>query len=404
MEQILHVGFAFNFNLQYAFFDKDEEKKLVRDGEEPLLNRIQHHGIKANLFVGGYTGTRWSESFPDMIDKVKNGVKQGTFEIGTYTFSHPVMPLIPYEDTERQIRKGLEVDEKIWGLKPKGFLLPELAWDPILPKILGECGVEWIGTANTVHKDSDPRCKEEELFLPIELIGAEGTKITGVQTSYWFPLQKSSHVTMPYNVFNSLYQGTLSIESILRCIESVQAMNKRGDLLVLLKNDAEAIVAHPYFSGILTHEDSRQRLDAFLSKLKELPYVKLTTVSEYLENRKPVKTIFLKTMSGHSDISNWIKGSEKTHQIINEAREEIRAASYAVTLAEKMGADVTDARRTLEEAWTELLWAENSDGMTTAAFPPAYPHYVRILDDVNRAIRARRLAQESIGKIKFKRL
>ena len=171
----MYIGFIFNWHIQCRASDPNLYAEKVREGYEPLLKLLEKYGIKANHFMTGVTELHLDDQYPTVVEKIKRGVSSGQYELGTYTYNHPVIPLIPYEETFQQIKLGLDCDERVWGFRPKGFLLPELAWDPILPKVLRENGVEWVVVANSVYKESCPNCKDEELFRSTRIEGVEGS-------------------------------------------------------------------------------------------------------------------------------------------------------------------------------------------------------------------------------------
>lgn len=398
---MLFVGFVFNWNIQIPWVSIKEEPSIVEQAYKPLLDVLEKYEVKADHFFTGFTDIRLSDCYPQIVDRVLDGVNKKQFEIGTYTYSHPILSLIPYSDMHRQIERGIELDEKTWGFKPKGFLLPELIWDPSLPKVLKENGIEWVAIANTIYKETFPSCGDKELYYPIKVKGIDHAEIPAVQTTHYIQMNEVLRHSIAANglgIFDKLFQGT-SPDILIQSIENVKQLSLKGDnLAVLLKSDSERILTTSILRG-LKPEGVKETLETFLVKLKKLPDVKFITIGEYLSKHKPQKSVSLKTVSPHANLEGWIKGSEKTHLTVLESREEIRNAEYIIMLAEKLGANTDKARELLEEAWNNLLLAENSDGIVTSAWKGVYP----VLDSISfvyeHALNASELARKAVRKI-----
>ncbi|MEO0122931.1 MAG: glycoside hydrolase family 57 protein [candidate division WOR-3 bacterium] len=101
-----------------------------------------------------------------IFDEYKKAAESGQIELTTSPLSHPILPLlinsnlakisnpnleIPFEfkhpeDAKEQIKKGIEVFEKIFGFKPKGLWPSEGSVCSELIPIISDVGLEWIAT------------------------------------------------------------------------------------------------------------------------------------------------------------------------------------------------------------------------------------------------------------------
>ena len=78
----------------------------------------------------------------------------GTVEFIGGTISEAVLPLVPRELRLEQIRLYMDVFEKLSGQKPRGFWLPERVWEPWLPEVLADAGVEYVLVDDSVLRKS----------------------------------------------------------------------------------------------------------------------------------------------------------------------------------------------------------------------------------------------------------
>lgn len=86
-------------------------------GVDRILKILEERGIRATFFTPGWV----AEQYPD---KVKAVVEKG-HEIAALGYHHEHMALLPAEEQEAAIRKGIHAIEKVCGVTPKGFRSPE---------------------------------------------------------------------------------------------------------------------------------------------------------------------------------------------------------------------------------------------------------------------------------------
>lgn len=387
----IYIGHMFNFNAQFAEMPVEKTGLLVSQGHEPLLDVLDRHpSIKADMFFTGYTDIWLRENAPRVIERVKAGVLEGRFSIGTYTYSHPVLSLLPYEDVVRQLAKGLECDQETWGTRPEGLLLPEVAWDVSLPRAMQQLGIKWVA----IYKEIIPSLARSLSYPGVVWAeGAFGARVKAVLGNR--VLGKS---------IQAVLRGELPSERIVRMIGEIAGASDR-DQLILIKQDAEVLyfTTIPYYMekhGLkwgdeLPDVEAAGRLDDLLTKLEAVPQVEFVGIEEYLRRFSPEEVMFPECISGHAEMDNWTRGEgrERLNVLTEAARQDIRAATYAIALAEASGIATKEARTLLDEAWRHLMLAENSDGRAFV------PHVSRKIAVAAAAIRAGELASESISKL-----
>jgi hypothetical protein len=82
----------------------------------------------------------------DVIDLYAQAAQKGQVEfVGSAKF-HAILPLLPQSEAMRQIKVNDDTNRLYFGdlYKPKGFFLPEQAWDPALAPLLERAGFEWV--------------------------------------------------------------------------------------------------------------------------------------------------------------------------------------------------------------------------------------------------------------------
>jgi hypothetical protein len=393
-EPVIYFTYNFNFNLNFAECPVDSTPVMVKQGHIPLLDLFEKHKAwTADFFFTGYTSDYLQKNFPQVIERVKKGLAAGKYSVGTYTYTHPVLSLIPYDDVVDQLKAGLEADQRVWGFKPKGLFLPEVSWDVCLPQIMQQLGIEWV----SIYKEIVPEYKDELVYPPTAFVeGINNTKAKVVLCTH------------------SMDAYEENVEEFRIKLEALHAALKKLGIkvfLVALKDDAEVL----YFKSIELLNDKAgkkvykwgdplpelpaiQWMDEKLSMVEKLPYAKFMTMGAYVESHPPTKMIYAENISGHANFNTWLRGEgrERLNVLENEARAEITTASYVIDLAEKLGMDVSKSRELLAQAHYQLLLAENSDGRGFV------PHSSRKVFVATAAVKAKELAQQAAKAIQKK--
>ncbi|MBY9000282.1 MAG: polysaccharide deacetylase family protein [Candidatus Heimdallarchaeota archaeon] len=366
-------------NLQYAEIPVDEIPKVVEQSYIPVLTLLLDiPDVEVVLNFTGVTLEILHNEYPEVISLLKEGIKKGKFELTGCGYSHPIFPLLPIEDINKQIEYNLEVLEKILNYTPKGFWLPELAYDPTLPNILKTHGFSYIFVDDELYRMSSPLLNDANLynteyysashyiidflkakgllrkisrfrkairgmkkmlkraeFDPVEIMGSKGT-ITGLRVHQgWSAFTSASLMGYPF----------LSIKKVIKTFAKYR---KQSGLVIPYGTDIE-------FFGYRSLVDRKLIAPESLRKLLErMTYIsdhKMILPMKYLEKNKPTEIGYLKTGSWAPDrrLDLWTK--DEDNQKLERLCEEVR------NYMKQLPPDEID-----EEMWKHLLMAENSDG------------------------------------------
>ena len=82
----------------------------------------------------------------DIIDGLKALAEQGQIELTGSVKYHPIMPLIPAGEMERQIRLNEETNRAYFGeaYQPQGFFPPEMCYSKEVADVVHRLGYRWI--------------------------------------------------------------------------------------------------------------------------------------------------------------------------------------------------------------------------------------------------------------------
>jgi len=115
-------------------------KRIVRALEENPRTRF-------TLNIQGCLFLRWEElGESKLIARIKKLIEMGQVELTGTCAYHPLAPLVPIDEVEKQIKENETILRKHFGdnFKPKGFFFPEMAYGVEVAKLVKRLGYEWI--------------------------------------------------------------------------------------------------------------------------------------------------------------------------------------------------------------------------------------------------------------------
>ncbi len=296
------------------------------------------YGVKADLFLSGFTTRRILEIDPGLIDTIKKQIGK-SFELGTYTYTHPIPQLLKPREFEKQIQKGLEIDQEVFGIKPEGFLPPEFAYGREMMNILHQEGIKWVVVLANLLKRSLPHAAERELYFSYTAV-SNHTALTVVPAVYQLP-------ETPQRFFKLLMKGELPVETVIDGARKFAGANP--DALLLFKRDAETIFIDRFNSGFTETEEV---FEEFLKRLTGLPGVRFVTLEQFIKKNPPRRKVTLEEYLGNTKIETFTQGQAKPiWELTLQVREKLLKAEQAYPSSEAV-----------EKAWEYLLLSHNSDG------------------------------------------
>ena len=335
---MIHVAFAFNFNIQRCEIEVGDEMRIIEEGYVPLIDTLLKYGMKADFFFSGFSSELILELKPDLINKVKQNLDT-SFELGTYTYTHPIVQLLEPAEFSMQIARGLKIDREIFGRNTVGFLPPEMAFSTSMSEILAEHGIEWTIVLASRILGVLPTGKTENLYKPWTAAG-DNYSLTAVPAVYQLP-------DTPARFLKRMMKGEVPVDTIVKGVEAF-AVNNPGALL-LFKRDAETVFIDRFNSGF---ENTDEVFDEFLRRLSENPNIEPTTIGDFIEQNPPEEKINLPDFLGNTKVETFTEGEAKPiWDLTKEVREKIFILEAKDPHSEK-----------LKMAWEHLLLSHNSDG------------------------------------------
>ncbi len=120
-------------NIQYAEIPRSEWEKVFEKSYYKTISVLLSREVRFHLNITGYT----VEHLPKrVIELVRDGISTGLIELTGTSYSHAILPLLNLDTAEEQVKLDKEVKAQVFGVEPRVFWPPELAYDPLLPGII----------------------------------------------------------------------------------------------------------------------------------------------------------------------------------------------------------------------------------------------------------------------------
>ncbi len=122
----------------------DVMERTYQQSYLPFVECVARHPrVRIGLHYTGSLLEWMAEMHPEYIQRVGALVSRGQVEIVGGGFYEPILVAIPHEDRIDQIRRLSDFVEKHFGKRPQGAWLAERVWEPQLPAVLAEAGVDY---------------------------------------------------------------------------------------------------------------------------------------------------------------------------------------------------------------------------------------------------------------------
>jgi len=350
---------------QLAWFDEFFLK-------EPEIAELVRKGRGFSLEDQSFVISRQQELLAKVLPAHADTAKQGRIEISTSPFYHPILPLVcdtnagsastpglplPQnrfrhpDDAMEQLQRGLDLHEKVFGLRPKGVWPSEGSVSEEVLALAAGLGVQWMAT--------DEGVLSRTLGMSFMRDGRGRLPDASAEKLYTIHRYESGPTSMNLifrdhavsDLIGFVYSGMPPMEAAAHLIhnikESAQPVLDRGnDAIVPIILDGEN--AWEYYP-----ESGREFLRRFYGALQQDPSVEAVTVSEAIERQRNFNPLHSLTPGSwiHANFNVWIGAPEdnRSWDYLYHARNFYAQASQSCS----------DEQRKL--ALEELFIAEGSD-------------------------------------------
>ncbi|HTY13579.1 MAG TPA: alpha-amylase/4-alpha-glucanotransferase domain-containing protein [Candidatus Omnitrophota bacterium] len=333
----------------------------------PFIETMARHPrVKFAVHYSGILYDWFENKHPEFLELLAGLVKRGQVEVMTAGYYEPIIPIITDDDKMGQIKMQSDYIKSRFKTPPRGLWLTERIWEPHLPKILSEAGVEYV-TVDDYHFFS-AGLKKEDLFSYYV------TEEQGV-TLKVFPINKEMRYLIPFRV----------PEETVRYLG--EQASEDGRRAAILADDGEKFGVWPgtykwvYEDGYL--ENLLKQIEA------NLDWIRPMTFSEYLDEYYAQGTIYLPSAS-YAEMIEWSGGYfrnffVKYPESNNMHKKMLMVSNKLQTIKKSAGSD--ERKKKAAEAERHLYMGQCNCAYWHGVFGGLYLSYLRdaIYDHLIRA-------------------
>jgi alpha-amylase len=277
-DEPLHFLFGIHNHQPIGNFDGVVDDAVARC-YHPFLQTIADVGPGLPLTVhcsGGLLAT-FKERARPTFDLLGRLAADGHVELLTGGFYEPILALLPDWDKVGQIQALTHFLRASFGVSPRGMWLAERIWEPQLPRVLREAGVEFVllDDSHFALAGLDPE----------RLGGYYVTEEQGATVAV-FPISQRLRYLVPF----------------ADPAESLRYLaGRRGAGAVTLVDDGEKFGVWPGTDRLVYGE---RWLARFLAALGDAPWLRVSTFSRYLDTQPATGRVYLPT-AAYTELGEW---------------------------------------------------------------------------------------------------
>ena len=219
-------------------------------------------------------------------------VGDGRVELLTGGFYEPILAILPDPDQRGQIERLSAFLQAEFGVRPRGLWLAERVWEPHLPRVLRDAGVEYV-------------LVDDRHFA---LAGHEPDALGG------YYVTEEQGVTLGVFPINERLRHLIPFADVDKSLEYLAERHGRQPALTVM-DDGEKFGAWP---GTYRHVYEEGWLDGFFDRVLATPWLRLATFADVVDEQPPTGRVYLPTAS-YQEMEQWALPVESARQL-EEAR------------------------------------------------------------------------------------
>jgi alpha-amylase len=269
----------------------------ARHAYQPFLEAVRDApGVVLTVHCSGGLLAFLREGARPTFDLLGRLAAEGRIELLTGGFYEPILVMLRDPDKVGQIQALSEFLRSNFGVRPRGMWLAERIWEPQLPKVLREAGVEFV-----VVDDAHFALAGLE---PETLGGYYLTEEQGASVAV-FPISQRLRYLVPFGDPE----------------ETVQYLGERGEAgAITLFDDGEKFGVWPGTRRLVYDEGWLKR---FFDAVTRAQTIRMSTFSSCLDALKPAGRVYLPTAS-YSEMGEWALPADKGAEL-EEVRQRLAA-------------------------------------------------------------------------------
>lgn len=301
----IHLGLLFHNhqpvgNFPWVFQQIYEEAYL------PFIEALERHPqIRLSLHYTGSLLDWLGEAHPEFLQRIAGLVRRNQVEIVGGGYYEPILPSIPDRDKLGQIHKLSARIRRDFDAAVSGMWLAERVWEPALPRLLREAGMEWT-ILDDVH---------------LKTVGLEEDDLYG-----YYATEDQSPLLKVFATSQAL-RYTIPWRPVYETIDLLRSLaTSDGERILVMGDDGEKFGSWPGTRGLCWGENGRQGwIEEFFNALEQnRSWLHTTPPGEYAREHPALGRVYIPT-SSYIEMSEWALPPRKSYafgQLLHRLQEE----------------------------------------------------------------------------------
>jgi 4-alpha-glucanotransferase len=245
----------------------------------PFLERLDRRPeVRLSVHCTGSLLEWLRERAPRTFDLLGTVAARGQVELLTGGFYEPILAVLPDHDKIGQIERLTTFLKSHFGVRPRGMWLAERVWEPHLPRVLSEAGVEYVLVDDRHFALAG---------LDVDTLGGYYLTDEQGQSLRVFPINRRLRYLMPF-------------ASVDETFEYLGTWRGRAAAITMV-DDGEKFGVWPG-THALVYEGGW--LDRFFDRLLATPWLDATTLADVVERVPASGHVYLPTAS-YGEMGEW---------------------------------------------------------------------------------------------------
>lgn len=277
----------------------------------PMIEALERHpGVRLSLHYTGSLLDWMEETHPEFLERIAALARRNQVEVVSGGYYEPILPSIPDSDKVAQVRRLTERIQRDFGTRATGMWIAERVWEPGLPRLLREAGVEWT-ILDDVH---------------FKNVGLEDEDLLG-----YYATEDQSSVLKVYATSKSL-RYTIPWRPVQETIQNMRRLaTPDGRRIAVMGDDGEKFGSWPDTGLYCWGADGRSGwIEEFFTALEQnADWLHTIPLGEYARTYPALGRIYIPT-SSYIEMTEWALPPQKSylfgkllHKLEDERRDDI---------------------------------------------------------------------------------
>ncbi|HXX77401.1 MAG TPA: alpha-amylase/4-alpha-glucanotransferase domain-containing protein [Ktedonobacteraceae bacterium] len=275
-------------NFPWVFQQVYEESYL------PMIQALEEHPrVRLSLHYTGSLLDWFYEAQPAFIERIAFLAQRNQVELVSGGYYEPILPAIPDHDKIAQIRRLNDRLFRDFGVNASGMWIAERVWEPGLPHLIREAGLEW-----TVLDD-----------IHFKNVGLEDKDLFG-----YYATEDQSSILKVYATSKKM-RYTIPWRPVSETIEALHSLaTLDGKRIVVVGDDGEKFGSWPGTSDHCWGSTEQQGwVDEFFTALeKHSDWIHMIPLGEHARNYPALGRIYIPT-SSYIEMTEWALPPHKSY-------------------------------------------------------------------------------------------